>query len=210
MRAYSQSLPGHPLRNYARGARDVGMSNLPRSDRWSLIFFFATACLGFLAWAFPNMSRIVTMPGATLSFIFMLYFLWPEVKAIHSTRRQRMLPLIGMIACGIGFLGFAAWYFWPTIPANSAKNSPVETTKEVHDVPHLMAPKPASSATLPLSQNRPLSTMSKKIYKCPVAVQPLTDNVAREKLISEIRKRFQKFLAMLLGFQYHLRKHLMQ
>jgi hypothetical protein len=28
--------------------------------------------------------------------------------------RPKMIPLIGMVVCGLGFLGCVAWYFWPT------------------------------------------------------------------------------------------------
>jgi len=41
----------------------MGVLNLSRSDRLALVFFFASACLVFLAWAFPNMSRIVRPAG---------------------------------------------------------------------------------------------------------------------------------------------------
>ncbi len=37
-----------------------------------------------------------------------------ERDAEREGAKNRMIPLIGMIVCGIGFLGFAAWYFWPT------------------------------------------------------------------------------------------------
>ncbi len=29
-------------------------------------------------------------------------------------RRGKMIPLIGMVACGAGLLAFSGWYFWPT------------------------------------------------------------------------------------------------
>jgi hypothetical protein len=89
------------------------MSHLSRSDRLALVFFFATVCLGFLAWAFPNMSRFVTIPGAILSFCFMLYFLWPEIQIIYNVRRHRMIPLFGMAISAIIFIIFATRYFWP-------------------------------------------------------------------------------------------------
>jgi hypothetical protein len=92
----------------------MGMSHLSRSDRLALVFFFASVCLAFLAWAFPNVSRVVTIPGAILSFCFMLYFLWPEIQTIYSVRRHRMIPLFGMAISTISFTMFAVWYFWPT------------------------------------------------------------------------------------------------
>jgi hypothetical protein len=59
------------------------------------------------------MSRVVTVPGAILSFCFMLYFLWPEIQAIYNARRHRMIPLFGMTISVVSFTMFAAWYFWP-------------------------------------------------------------------------------------------------
>jgi hypothetical protein len=35
-----------------------------------------------------------------------------EREAIEG--RRKMIPLIGMTVCGLGLIGFAAWYFWPT------------------------------------------------------------------------------------------------
>jgi hypothetical protein len=103
--------------------------------------------------------------------------------------RKKMGPIIFM---GVGVLLFASgliwWTFLPTVPAsNSTKDSPAETAKEANGAPHLTAPKP----TLSLPQSRPLSTMGKKLYRCPVAVPAMTDNEAREKQIAEMRKRFQ-------------------
>jgi hypothetical protein len=60
------------------------MEPLSRSDRLALIFFFATACLAFLAWALPNMPRWLTIPGAVLSFGLMVYFASPEIRRLRK------------------------------------------------------------------------------------------------------------------------------
>lgn len=71
----------------------------------------ATAAFTFLAPAFPNLSRVVTVPALIGSAGLTLYFLWPEIRDFHKDRR--VVALIGMIVCAIGFAGFAGWYFWP-------------------------------------------------------------------------------------------------
>jgi hypothetical protein len=54
------------------------------SERRGVAAVFATACLAFLAWAFPNMSQIVTIPGAVACAVLAFYFLWPEIKQLLS------------------------------------------------------------------------------------------------------------------------------
>jgi hypothetical protein len=50
-----------------------------------------------------------------------------ETKAPRTTgHRRRMIAIAGMLACGIGFLGFTAAYFWP---ANAEKTSMVSNAK---------------------------------------------------------------------------------
>jgi len=57
------------------------MFGLPRSDRWALASLCATACLGFAAWAFPNMTRFFTVPAAIVCGILAIYFGWIEIAA---------------------------------------------------------------------------------------------------------------------------------
>lgn len=42
--------------------------------------------------------------------------------------RARVIPLIGMVICGLGFLGLATWYFWPS-QSEIATNPPVPDSK---------------------------------------------------------------------------------
>ena len=44
----------------------------------------ATAAFTFLALAFPNMSRLFTIPGAIVCFIITVYFIWPEIRDFHK------------------------------------------------------------------------------------------------------------------------------
>ena len=40
--------------------------------------------------------------------------------------RPKMIPIIGMVICGLGFLGCVAWYFWPrSVPQREA--APLQT-----------------------------------------------------------------------------------
>jgi len=61
------------------------------------------------------MTRIVTIPGAILSIVFMLYFLLPEIQVFYNHRRC-VLALFGIF--GTVSLGSAVWYFWPLIQDN--------------------------------------------------------------------------------------------
>jgi hypothetical protein len=74
----------------------------------------ATAAFTFLALAFPNMSRVATIPAAIACAVLTVYFVWPEIRDFHKNRQKRVIALIGMIVCSIGFAGFAAFYFWPS------------------------------------------------------------------------------------------------
>src|ERR1700688_3723934 len=60
------------------------MDKLSPSERRGTAAAFATACLAFCVWAFPNMSRIATIPGAIICACLTIYFLWPEMKAVAS------------------------------------------------------------------------------------------------------------------------------
>jgi hypothetical protein len=76
----------------------------------AIAFFFATACLGFSAWAFPNMSRLVTIPGAVITFGFAVYFLWPELNNFYESRPCTLITIVSAVflaACVIG------WNIWP-------------------------------------------------------------------------------------------------
>jgi hypothetical protein len=56
------------------------MDWLSPSERRGIAATFATVCLAFLAWAFPDMSRLITIPGAIVCLGLTVYFLWPEIK----------------------------------------------------------------------------------------------------------------------------------
>lgn len=96
------------------------MDKLSPSERRGIALVFVTACLAFFAWAYPNMSRLVTIPGAVLCLLGAAYFLWPEIKDfVSSALRQRVAVTasIGISLCVA--LGGLARYLTlrpPTVP----------------------------------------------------------------------------------------------
>lgn len=57
-----------------------------------------------------------------------LHIIWPHLLNAkeHARDRRRMVPFVGMIACGLGTLGFGLWLFWPSTnhaPSQSAADS---------------------------------------------------------------------------------------
>ena len=63
----------------AHGVTDMGME---KSERRGIVLFFAAAFLGLCAWAFPNMSRLVTISAAIFCLTLAIIFLWPEIKFV--------------------------------------------------------------------------------------------------------------------------------
>ena len=50
------------------------LDRLSSSERRGIALAFAAACLAFRAWAFPNMSRVVTIPGVIATGVLALAF----------------------------------------------------------------------------------------------------------------------------------------
>lgn len=109
------------------------LEKISPSERRGIAAAFATACLAFLAWAFPNMSRVITIPGAIGCAVLAIYFLWPEIKtAILWLRKPKpqsgtrsnprtanqQIPLIMFAALVLSTIGIASavWIFG--IPAS--------------------------------------------------------------------------------------------
>jgi hypothetical protein len=58
------------------------LDRLSASERRGIATASLTVCLAFLAWAFPNMTRLFTIPGAICFFGLTVYFLWPEITSL--------------------------------------------------------------------------------------------------------------------------------
>ncbi len=121
-------------RNFPRGIAKWKVLTGPimRVDlRYLLASVAATAAFTFLALAFPNVSRLFTTPAAIGCFGLTLYLLWPEVLEFHKSRLNRVIALMGMVICGVGFICFAGLYLWPSSPPQepSTRNEPVHPAR---------------------------------------------------------------------------------
>jgi hypothetical protein len=63
-----------------------------------------------------------------------------ERAAEREGAKKRMIPLIGMILFGIGFIGCASWYFWPT--SNTVLVVEGEQSKKQLSIPISITPLP--------------------------------------------------------------------
>jgi len=61
----------------------------------------------WLGWIFI----VLSFPGAIALMAHHFYYSWRDRKKAGETRK--MIALVGMVGCGVGFLGFAAMYLWP-------------------------------------------------------------------------------------------------
>jgi hypothetical protein len=97
------------------------------SERRGIAAAFATACLACLAWAFPNMTRLITIPGAVATGILTLYLLWPEIKSVsvslsanwepgtRTVKGGRLRGLLGLaLLVAILGTGYAGSHWRPT------------------------------------------------------------------------------------------------
>jgi hypothetical protein len=68
---------------------------------------------------------------------------WPIAHTCyeHAKQRGRMTPLIGMIVCACGLIGFGTWYFWPTngaiAPAPSAEEPAPKTPRPLLQISYI-------------------------------------------------------------------------
>jgi hypothetical protein len=104
---------------------------IPKMDdgtRWGLAGLAATAAFTLLALAFPKMSRWISIPGATISFGFTLYLMWPVIVDFHFLRQHRIIPLIGIVLSLLCLVGFGSWYLWPVEIATAKTEDARPTT----------------------------------------------------------------------------------
>jgi archaellum component FlaG (FlaF/FlaG flagellin family) len=62
-----------------------------------------------------------TVIAALAVVVALILALGDKEEAEELGRRGKMLPLIGMILCGVGLAGFGAWYFWPASAPSTVK-----------------------------------------------------------------------------------------
>lgn len=103
---------------------------------WAIIAAYDTALSQIIpaSWVerFPKVRELITMTSGWLPFWGWLLILAAVLivasfeyafrrsfdaatPAISRGPPRNMIALTGMMACGIGFLGFAGWYFWPVL-----------------------------------------------------------------------------------------------
>jgi hypothetical protein len=107
---------------------------------WVGAFWGAVALMGVAGSVTDLVHRVLWNACAIVGFALMgLCFVTALVAAISDKRereelgkRKKMIPLIGMVACGIGLIGFAVWYVWPTSRENTA---PIARDVNIYWVP---------------------------------------------------------------------------
>jgi hypothetical protein len=115
-----------------------------RADRAALYILLAGVGVAMLAaaspLALPDLPKIVWQIilclGGILAVIPALFLVY-EYRDV--ARSGRVIPLIGMLVCGLGFIACAAWYFWPMAERNSTKQPQAAQTQEP-SVPDSTAP----------------------------------------------------------------------
>ena len=91
---------------------------MERAERAALYIFLIGIGVAMSATAgpiaFPDAPRflwqLIFCVGAALAILPTIFLVY-EYRYVAGTKR--LTPLIGMIVFGLGFLGCAAWYFWP-------------------------------------------------------------------------------------------------
>jgi hypothetical protein len=84
------------------------LEKITPSERRAVASVFAGACLAFAAWAYPNMTQLVTIPGAVICGFLTIYFLKPEIIALGS---RTFLKAVIAVAVTGAILGQDYWYY---------------------------------------------------------------------------------------------------
>lgn len=78
------------------------------------------AQLSGLPWPLVMLTGLGGLTAASVGVLVLHCFVTRLIPAVYqgAKDRKRMLPLIGMVILGAGFLGCAVWYFWPSTAAS--------------------------------------------------------------------------------------------
>lgn len=95
-------------------------------------------------------------------FAAAVVFTMQDERVTHLERKSRMLPLIGMIACGVGFLFFGYWYMW-----SHNKKIEVDIPK---GVPKTSEIKPSDVVTFDAAGNSTISVHGLEMKGDPIRV----------------------------------------
>jgi len=80
----------------------------------------------------PQMKEIIFFVCMAAAFVMILIGAIKEIRAEAKNRlkqgyQRRMIAVLGMLLCGLGFLVFAAIYFWPTNVENLSEAAKPQT-----------------------------------------------------------------------------------
>ena len=111
-------------------------------ERRALGCVFAAACLAFCAWAFPNMTQYVTIPGAVICAGLAIFFLLPEIIKLFATKGgsaflKAKLPAAMAILGVIAVFCLSGWYVYSITPWNRddpINNNPARTPVTVSSI----------------------------------------------------------------------------
>lgn len=73
-------------------------------------------------WTFSGLCTI----AALCFFARAAILTWrDEESSSQKDRPRKMIGLIGMLVCGVGFIGFASYYFWPSATPKPVAQNPI-------------------------------------------------------------------------------------
>ena len=167
-RAFSKSSTGLRLRERAQGVRTNSMR---RDFQIALVLGIAAMPAGVaVSEAIEYFPYLKEHPGLSFwgsAIVTLALFALAAGLAIRGEReaereegaKKRMIPLIGMILCGLGFVAFGGWYFWPsaTIVLTEPDRHPAAPKEASPSIP---MPGPSNYKTETTHESKPLTHYS--------------------------------------------------
>jgi hypothetical protein len=110
--------------------------------------------------AFPEILTLVFLVMGLAGLAFLIYDTIKD-KAPGFVRKRRMVPFIGMIVLGLGWVRCAAWYFWPQeMPVITGEEREADGSgrpKNDHDAQHNPASNRTEQAMTESEQKKPFA-----------------------------------------------------
>jgi hypothetical protein len=122
--------------------------------RITFLLFLAASALALAAIPAADLIKDIPMAGKWIIsaicvlaafgfFVRAAIIAWQDEKAAPtSLRKRKMIGLVGMTICGLGFIAFAAFYFWPSAASQSKHQAytPPPTFQQIFesDFPHVL------------------------------------------------------------------------
>jgi len=155
------------------------LDKISSSERRGIAAAFATACLALSAWAFPNMTRFATIPGAVLTAVLAVWFLWPEIKSASAKLVPQWQRLGGFLII-VAALSASLWY--------AASITPPPTTGSIPRMIRLTAPLKAFPDSH-FWKGPWQSTLGKALLYCDIP-PPETKDSDQARVMAEFLKQF--------------------